>query len=116
MSSLIRVTFEADLSGINAAFKRINDPKKQQRAIKKVAFGLLADVTKATPVDTGRARNGWNIKPESLMTYIIGNNVHYVPYLEFGTSRSRRHVGFIRRTISSWKPKGYEIIRKEMGL
>lgn len=113
--SMVDVTFKADLSGLNAAFKKMKDPAKQQRAIKKVAFGLLADVTKNTPIDTGRAKGGWNIKPKSLTAYIIGNNVHYVPYLEFGTARSRKHVGFIRRTISSWVPKGYAIIRKEMG-
>ena len=112
--SLVDVTFKADFRPINRALAKIKDPKKQQDAIKKVAFGVLADVTRKTPVDTGRAKSGWNIKAVNYTLYRIGNNVYYVPYLEFGTARSRKHAGFIRGTIADWRVKAIPIIRKAM--
>ena len=110
--SLVDVTFKADFRPINRALAKIKDPKKQQDAIKKVAFGVLADVTRKTPVDTGRAKAGWNIKAKNYTLYRIGNNVWYVPELEFGIHS--RHAGFIRGTIANWRVKAIPIIKKAM--
>lgn len=112
--SLIGCTVKVDTSGINRALAKMKDPTRQKEAIKKVAFGVLADVTKKTPIDTGRAKSGWNIKAQTATLYRIGNNVYYVPYLEFGTVKSRKHVGFIRGTIAQWRVKGIQIIREAM--
>jgi HK97 gp10 family phage protein len=112
--SLVGCKFAADTSAINRYFDKLKDGKALEGAVKKVAFGVYADVKSATPVDTGRARNGWNINQNSPTSYGIGNNVHYVPFLEFGTTRSQAHAGFIRGTLAAWRPKALRIVKAAM--
>ena len=45
---------------------------------------------KATPVDTGRLRNGISHTVDGEAAY-IGTNVEYAPYVELGTSRAKAH-------------------------
>lgn len=77
--------------------------------VRKVGFDIWNDVTRLTPVDTGRARASWNIseeyadlskKPEGFTgsgggkagkisgekDVIISNNVEYIVFLEEGSS------------------------------
>ena len=112
--SLVGCKFAADTSAINRYFDKIKDGKALEGAIKEVAFGVYGGVKSATPVDTGRARSGWNIQKKSPTSYGIGNNVHYVPYLEFGTTRSQAHAGFIRGTLAMWQPKALKIVKAAM--
>jgi HK97 gp10 family phage protein len=112
--SLVGCKFAADTSAINRYFDKLKDGKALEGAVKKVAFGVYGDVKSATPVDTGRARNGWNINQNSPTSYSIGNNVHYVPFLEFGTRRSQAHAGFIRGTLAAWRPKALRIVKAAM--
>jgi len=112
--SLCHCAFKADVSAINRYFSMLKDGKALESAIKQVAFGVYADVKSATPVDTGRARNGWNINQNSPTSYGIGNNVHYVPFLEFGTRYSQAHAGFIRGTLAAWRPKALRIVKAAM--
>ena len=112
--SLCHCAFKADCSAINRYFDKLKDGKALEGAVKKVAFGVYGDVKSATPVDTGRARNGWSINQKSPTSYGIGNNVHYVPFLEFGTMRSMAHVGFIRGTLAMWRPKALQIVKAAM--
>lgn len=109
--SLVGCKFAVDTTAINKYFNKLKDGKALEGAVKQVAFGVYGDVKGATPVDTGRARGGWNIKPNSATSYSIGNNVHYVPYLEFGTRSSQAHVGFIRGTLAMWRPKALRIVK-----
>lgn len=83
--------------------------------MQKVAMQVLTGVVLKTPVDTGRARGGWQLDigdysgtPERLdptgaavfadaarklgalkfgERVVIGNNVHYITYLEEGSSK-----------------------------
>ena len=81
------------------------------QVVRKVAFDVWNDATKATPVDTGRARASWSIseeyanlavKPEGYSSpsgqgqvgaisgkkdVIISNNVDYIVFLEEGSSQ-----------------------------
>ena len=77
--------------------------------VRKVSFDIWNDVTRLTPVDTGRARASWNVseeyanlavKPKSYegsgqgvagkisgkKDVIISNNVEYIVFLENGSS------------------------------
>tara|TARA_B100001059_G_C17567696_1_gene443340 strand:+ start:104 stop:454 length:351 start_codon:yes stop_codon:yes gene_type:complete len=77
--------------------------------VRKVSFDIWNDVTRLTPVDTGRARASWNVNEEyaNLATksedykgsgqgvvgkisgkkdVIISNNVEYIVHLEDGSS------------------------------
>jgi len=112
--SLVGCKFAADTSAINRYFDKLKDGKALESAVKQVAFGVYGGVKEATPVDTGRARNGWSVMRNSPTSYSIGNNVHYVPYLEFGTARSQAHAGFIRGTLAAWRPKALRIVKAAM--
>ena len=81
------------------------------KVVRKVAFDVWNDVTRETPVDTGRARASWNVseeyanlavKPEGYNNpngqgevgaisgkkdVIISNNVDYIVFLEEGSSQ-----------------------------
>lgn len=53
-------------------------------------MGALANeyvnrVVAATPVDTGRLKGATEFEKVADMKYEITNNVHYAPYVEFGT-------------------------------
>lgn len=89
---------------------------------KKIAFDLHGELTKRTPVRTGRARSNWGVSvgspsqelndqatspppfPEIEVTgrdniYIV-NNVHYVPYLNDGTPKMAA-IGFRESSIQA---------------
>ena len=43
--------------------------EKQEKLIRQSSFALFSDITKATPVDTGLARNNWHTKIGSPSNY-----------------------------------------------
>jgi hypothetical protein len=55
----------------------------------KIAADAFANIVRATPVDTGRARAGWTFTPatSAYSTATIANNVDYVIYLNQGSSQ-----------------------------
>jgi|WetSurMetagenome_2_1015567.scaffolds.fasta_scaffold89909_2 hypothetical protein len=120
-------SFTADLS------KFVEKTKlKPGQVMQKVAFDLFSAVQRRTPRDTLRAVTGWQvgvgaqpsgsdpgpgqhspppppviptIGPDQAVYYI--NNVHYVPYLEYGTASygfSRQApAGMVRISIAEFQ-------------
>jgi hypothetical protein len=92
--------------------------------VRKVSFDIWNDVTKLTPVDTGRARASWNISEEfaNLSTkpkeyqnktgkgevgaisgkrnVMITNNVEYIEFLENGSS-DKAPAGMVRVALAN---------------
>lgn len=65
-------------------------PELAREAVGLTAYTIEADAKRACPVDTGRLRS--SIGTELMITYpgaVVGTNVHYAPYVEFGTTRQR---------------------------
>jgi len=59
-------------------------PKGIARALKKSAKAVEAEVKPLTPVNLGRLKR--NIRSTATKTEAkVGTNVHYAPYVEFGT-------------------------------
>ena len=59
---------------------------------------VVTAIRDATPVDTGRARDGWSLKDNK-----IENDVPYVEHLNNGTATSDTHKHFIESAIGSVK-------------
>lgn len=57
--------------------------------IKTLANDVFTEVTKRTPVDTGRARSGWQKKVQAT-NFVIENSVPYVPVLDKGRHMTNR--------------------------
>ena len=66
-------------------------------AVMKAALDLLARTVRNTPVQTGNLANSYNIiergSGKGYAAY-VGTNVHYAPYVEFGTKNmtARPHL------------------------
>ena len=75
---------------INDSFYRKTDPNTYIEAINDVmeytTSMLLEAVKDEAPVRTGNLRDG-HYMTSSKLTYMIGNNVEYAPYVIYGTSR-----------------------------
>jgi hypothetical protein len=77
---------------INAEFKKRVDKIKDDKLEK-----ILTALKEATPVDTGRARDGWELIPGKII-----NNVEYIDDLNAGHSK-QAPSHFIERTLLSFK-------------
>lgn len=102
-------------------------PKARKEAsnfVRLIALDLYSRITKRTPVDTGRARAGWAISVNAPSDYVppegsgdvqmiesdisgfdldqviyIFNNVHYIVYLENGSS-DQAPAGMVRISLA----------------
>lgn len=63
----------------------------------KLGLDLLNGLTMATPVDTGQARNGWQLAGEGDLT-VVENRVPYIGKLNDGHSQ-QAPAGFIENVI-----------------
>ena len=92
--------FEKD---IEKAGKNINDVLNS--SVKKIAVDTESNLKQITPVDTGRARSGWNTV-EVNKGYKISNNVPYINKLNNGYSK-KAPANFvqisIKRAVESFK-------------
>lgn len=59
------------------------------KVVRKVGLTALSTLVKTTPVDTGRAKNGWEAtKPAEFGDpFLIVNNVEYIGFLDDGWSQ-----------------------------
>ena len=66
----------------------------------KMQTDLFTSIVKETPVDTGKARDGWENTPVTKLgdTGLINNDVEYIGWLEFGTDKMQP-FGMVRRNI-----------------
>lgn len=87
--------------GIEQEIKLLS--KEYSRDIHKVENEVSKDILKSvkdlTPVDTGKARNGWEIE-ESQNGALITNDVDYIEYLEYGTKHQRAYA-MVRLTMQN---------------
>jgi len=94
-----------DTSKIERFFVRLPEElgrKEGPAYVKRVIFEAFNRIVKRTPVDTGRARAGWQIdqsKIKSQMMAEIINNVPYIVFLEFGRS-GQAPQGMVRITLN----------------
>lgn len=107
-------------------------PEKADQVVKKAIFDIFRDIVMATPVDTGRARGGWQVGGElgsgqtglldkggtgalgNAHTGIQGlvaraevvgyifNNVEYIKVLEDGHSKQAPR-GMVKVTLTRWQ-------------
>lgn len=79
----------------------------QRKERERVAEQLVDELAAATPIDTGRARHGWEVKQVGDITEIV-NEVPYIDDLNHGTSR-QAPTNFIEQTVlknKNVKPQG----------
>lgn len=67
------------------------------------------EVTPRTPIDTGRARRGWQQRT-SLASKSVVNNVPYIGALEKGRSKQAPN-GFVKQAMSAAITKSKRIIK-----
>ena len=67
--------------------------------IDKVAMAMVVDLKEATPVDTGKARDGWKYDP---LSKTISNEVDYITDLNQGSSR-QAPKWFVEMTLLKYK-------------
>lgn len=70
--------------------------KKVEAAKEKKVDNILNALKEATPVDTGKARDGWKLKSGNIV-----NNVEYIDELNAGSS-TQAPLHFIERTLLSF--------------
>lgn len=83
-----------------AAFLRGNDIARE---LSRAAIRVEHRAKQLCPVDTGRLRSSitWALATDSVgLLAIIGSNVHYAAYVEFGTSRARAQP-FLRPALQA---------------
>lgn len=115
-------TFQADLDRF-AKILRI----RSEQALRLVALELWKSIISRTPVDTGRARSGWQLSIGFASDYVppvgtdrvntpdvgklklgqavyIVNNVEYIVYLEEGSSQ-QAPAGMVRISVAELEAK-----------
>ncbi|GAA0766961.1 HK97 gp10 family phage protein [Brevundimonas olei] len=73
--------------------------KAAKEIAEEIGFDLLADLIVKTPVDTGRARNGWEIVAEGEHT-VVQNMVPYIGVLNDGHSK-QAPANFVESAVAS---------------
>jgi hypothetical protein len=67
--------------------------------VNRLASNLYRHIQSLTPVDTGRARDGWRMEAETEASYLIYNPVDYIICLEHGSSR-KAPQGMLKATLA----------------
>ena len=71
--------------------------------VSKVTLDAHADLVRATPVDTGQARQGWEVTTPTTVDQpgIIENNVEHIVYLNDGHSKQAPD-GFVDTIVQNY--------------
>ena len=99
------------VKGIQQTLNDINSKKKLQIELQKKLFmeSLVNKLKSATPVDTGKARDGWHSEGNTIV-----NDVEYIDYLNEGSSQ-QAPAYFIEQTVLAQpgvKPNGIIVKKK----
>lgn len=96
---------KVSVSGVDDILRKLKDIKPTPIDISKIADRIVADLVAATPVDTGRARQGWkySLTPKG---FKISNDVPYIEALNQGHSQQAPSYFVERVLISHGKPLG----------
>ncbi len=79
--------------------------QKRQEFVRELARRLMQRIIERTPVDTGRARAGWNegvgqeVDDGQSTQISVTNDVEYINFLEFGTSKMQA-TAMVRSSLS----------------
>lgn len=79
---------DVNIRGVDAEIKRIKElinKNVSNVAMAKISV-IMSSLIKATPVDTGRARGGWNLQ-STAKGFKISNDVPYIEELNNGHSQ-----------------------------
>ena len=68
---------------------------KASQIVRKTAADVEARAKSIVPVDTGNLKNSIQTEMESDLTAVVGTNVEYAPYVEYGTYKmaARPYLG-----------------------
>jgi len=65
--------------------------EKVNNELKRIALQIVRESKDLAPVDTGRLRSSITLEEETdsngFLRLVVGSNVDYAPFVEFGTSR-----------------------------
>jgi HK97 gp10 family phage protein len=86
-----------------------------QREVMRSALKVQAGAKRRAPVDTGRLRNSIAVEiEEGGLSAVVGTNVHYAPFQEFGTSRMRARP-FLFPAWEEERERFIAALRRELG-
>lgn len=80
------------IKDVKKLFKRVNDKNRAEviRVVNATAQRIRSSALLRSPVDTGRLRSSIAVqKFQGGMASVIGSNVEYAAFVEFGTKRNR---------------------------
>lgn len=92
-----------------ARFPREIERTEGPRFLRRIGLSALSRIAKRTPVDTGRARAGWQMddsQAESKLFVEVINRVPYIVFLEYGRSK-QAPSGMVRISLHEMEASGY---------
>lgn len=95
------------IKGLEETFKKISSDRQEltQTQARAVVKTLITELKSVTPVDTGLARDSWEVE-ESKNRFDIRNTTEYIQYLNEGSSQ-QAPAYFIEATALKYgKPLG----------
>ena len=80
------IEIQSNIAEFNAKLARLKkiDVTAADYALTKIVMGLVADLMKATPIDTGTLRKGWSYKKIGKLLWQISNATEYLIFVEYG--------------------------------
>lgn len=112
----IHVTVEG-MPRLRAALLQLTDEgaRATRREIKRAALAVEGGAKERCPVDTGRLRASvtHEVAPDGLSA-VVGTNVEYAPYIEFGTSRMHAQP-FLFPALEAHRPEFIRRLQHELG-
>jgi len=75
------------LINFDKIMKKIDMEEDINKAVERVALLIEGEAKKLCPVRTGRLRASIHTGKIEDGVYYVGTNVHYAPYVEFGTRK-----------------------------
>ena len=93
----MKIRIEIDFPQVMNRLERAKGGLDQRRRefVRELARRLMRQIIDHTPVETGRARSGWNqglgeeVEEGETTRISVSNEVEYINFLEFGTTKMR---------------------------
>ena len=95
------------ISGLKEVLNQVKSSVKKEHdnQVSSVATKMKAAIVDATPIKTGKAREGWKLEREA-NGYAVKNDVEYIEHLNAGTSK-QAPAHFVEQTALKYgTPKG----------
>lgn len=93
------------------------DESDEKKAMKKAIEPIYQEAYVNAPQRTGKLKKGIKkqVRKEDLATVgIIKLGVFYSMFNEFGTSKSKKNIGFFERSVEKSKGEALKILAKEL--